>query len=1072
MLPTGKTCPEIPVALYRSKLLSVVVVDAQGRVRSANDKFRETFGKPQQRFEDTFFAEAHHPDDAAEVRRVVEQCRSRSDAVEVLTLRTLRPSGTFDETEWEFSALSGETEQTEGILCISHGIAQSEKQPQAFKSNEEKLLQISRSISDVYFTTDLELRTTYVSPSIEKVMGYPVEVSLIKPVEDRYPPDTLRRFREALREELEREKDGKAPKDRTRIIEGQQYHADGSLLSVNFHVSFLRDARGEPAGLQGIIRDVTESRRRAEELRLIKNRYEQMAIRSRTVVWEVDLDGLYTFVNSAIEVLYGHRISEIVGKRYFFELCPEEYRERFKADMLALIRSGEKFEGKEGVFLAADGTEVHVLTSGEPCFDKNGKITGYRGSGVDITAKKKAEAELRSSHERLSRLANASRTAVWDMDAEGIFTYVSREAEIVYGRKPQEMVGKYFYEFHPAEGREAFKAMAYELMKSGAVVANMENPMEKPSGEVGWLNTGGFPRYDDKGNMIGYSGSDTDITARKLAENALIEREHLLRELLLDKDRMAKMQAMLFDIASKYINIPLSEVPEAVRQSLREIGEYSGTHRVVVFSYDFAANTAKCLYEWSAPGIEPMIDRFQEVSLEDFPNMKEAHQSGRSLYVANTSNIDKTSPERDILIPRDVRTSFSFPMMRGGECVGFVGMESVGELHEYGDREEILLEVFSELLVNVQDREKSEKELSRMQVMLEETGQMSGVGGFEMNLKSGLHYWSAVTKHIHEVPMDFEPDIGSAIAFYKEGAAREEIKRLVEESITEGTPFEAELPIITARGNERVLKVQGRTEFDGGQPVRLYGTVSDITEKRRKEESERLLLEISQNQNDRLKNFAHIVAHNLRSHSGNIESLLGLIEDAREDLKDFDLMRLLRRVSDSLRDTLGHLSEVALLHTAEREPLADVKLKDHICGAIEAVGVDLHRDDVEIINELNGDEAAKALPAYLDSILLNLLTNALKYRSKERPCIIRISSAIEDRYLRLTVADNGMGIDLERHGAKIFGMFKTFHDHPEARGIGLFITKNQVESMGGRIDVESAENEGTSFHVRLLKAEG
>jgi signal transduction histidine kinase len=195
------------------------------------------------------------------------------------------------------------------------------------------------------------------------------------------------------------------------------------------------------------------------------------------------------------------------------------------------------------------------------------------------------------------------------------------------------------------------------------------------------------------------------------------------------------------------------------------------------------------------------------------------------------------------------------------------------------------------------------------------------------------------------------------------------------------------------------------------------------------------------------------------------------MEDAREDLKDFDLMRLLRRVSDSLRDTLGHLSEVALLHTSERVPLSEIQLNTHVHSAIEAVSGDLRRDDVEIINEINGTEVVKAIPAYLDSILLNLLTNAVKYRSKERPCLIRITATCEGRYLMLTVSDNGLGIDIERHGAKLFGMFKTFHDHPEARGIGLFITKNQVEAIGGRIDVESVENEGTSFHVRLLKAD-
>lgn len=942
MLPAKETSADIPSVFYRSKLFAVAAVDAQGRVKAVNEKFAQAFGKPQHRFEHTPFAEAHHPDDAPALKRALERCVENADVTETITLRTLRPTGEFDETEWEFTALPGNADGIRGVLCIGHGVAPSEKQAESRGMNEDTLLQISRGVADIYFTTDLHFNLTFISPSIEKVAGFTVREAMEMPIPDRYPPETLQRMSEVLAEEIALEQDPAADKNRTRTLEGHQYHADGSLIAVNFHVSFIRNEQGVATGLQGITRDVTEARRSAEELRITKERYEQIAVRSRTVVWEVDIDGKYTYMNSAAEALYGYDVSEIVGKLHFYDLSPPDYREEFKEEMLDLIRSGQKMEPQEAVFLSAAGAEIYVLASGEPCFDESGKITGYRGSG-------------------------------------------------------------------------------------------------------------------------------TDITERKKAENALMERENTLRELLIDKDRMAKMQSMLFDIALKYINIPLSRVPEAVQQSLRDIGEYTGTHRAVVFSYDFSNNTTRCLYEWTAPGIDSIIVDYQEIPLSYFPNMKEAHKAGRSIYVPNTGNLDEASPERDVLGPRNVRTSLSVPIMREGHCTGFVGIESVGELHDYGDREEILLDVFSGLLNNVQEREKNEKELFRMQVLLEETGQMSGVGGYEMNVKTGLHYWSAVTKQIHEVPMDFEPDIETAIEFYKEGAARDEIKRLVEDSLANGTQYDTVLPIITGKGNERIMKVQGRTEFVDGRAVRLYGTVTDITEMRRKEEREKLLLEISQNQNERLKNFAHIVAHNLRSHSGNIESLLGLIEESREDLKDFDLMRLLRRVSDSLRDTLGHLSEVALLHTAEREPLNDLNLNVHVESAVEVVSGNVKRDDVEIINALNGDETVKALPAYLDSILLNLLTNAIKYRSTERPCTVRITAAEDDRYLRLTVADNGLGIDLERHGGKLFGMFKTFHDHPEARGIGLFITKNQVESMGGRIDVESIEGEGTSFHVRLLR---
>jgi signal transduction histidine kinase len=115
----------------------------------------------------------------------------------------------------------------------------------------------------------------------------------------------------------------------------------------------------------------------------------------------------------------------------------------------------------------------------------------------------------------------------------------------------------------------------------------------------------------------------------------------------------------------------------------------------------------------------------------------------------------------------------------------------------------------------------------------------------------------------------------------------------------------------------------------------------------------------------------------------------------------------------------------------------------------------------KVIDEIN----LEVIPAYLDSILLNLITNAIKYRSPERQPIIEISTKTDGDYLVLLVKDNGLGLDLKKFKDKIFGMYKTFHNNPNSRGIGLFITKNQIEAMNGKIEVESEVNVGTTFKI-------
>ena len=99
----------------------------------------------------------------------------------------------------------------------------------------------------------------------------------------------------------------------------------------------------------------------------------------------------------------------------------------------------------------------------------------------------------------------------------------------------------------------------------------------------------------------------------------------------------------------------------------------------------------------------------------------------------------------------------------------------------------------------------------------------------------------------------------------------------------------------------------------------------------------------------------------------------------------------------------------------------------------------------------------------------NFLTNGIKYSSTERDSFIRISCEDTGRFICIKIEDNGIGIDLRRHGAKLFGMYKTFHKNEDARGIGLFITKNQIEAMGGRVEASSEINKGTVFSVLLKK---
>jgi signal transduction histidine kinase len=129
----------------------------------------------------------------------------------------------------------------------------------------------------------------------------------------------------------------------------------------------------------------------------------------------------------------------------------------------------------------------------------------------------------------------------------------------------------------------------------------------------------------------------------------------------------------------------------------------------------------------------------------------------------------------------------------------------------------------------------------------------------------------------------------------------------------------------------------------------------------------------------------------------------------------------------------------------------------------------IERMSFQIENEVSKETIIRGVPAYVDSAILNIITNSVKYRNKNKSSFLKIRSFFEKDFQVLEFEDNGIGIDLEKYKNDLFGLYKTFHDNKDSRGIGLFITKNQMEQMGGRIEITSRVDHGSTFRLYFLK---
>jgi len=221
--------------------------------------------------------------------------------------------------------------------------------------------------------------------------------------------------------------------------------------------------------------------------------------------------------------------------------------------------------------------------------------------------------------------------------------------------------------------------------------------------------------------------------------------------------------------------------------------------------------------------------------------------------------------------------------------------------------------------------------------------------------------------------------------------------------------------------------------------------------------------------NEQLEEFTQIVSHNLRSPVGNINSLIELMEntDKTEDFLQF--ISLLKQSGRSLLTTLDELNEVLQIKQNRSIEKQEVVFAEVFLKVRNMLIAHIGEINASVTYDFSKAPTISYPNIYLESILLNLLSNALKYHHPEKTPVIHFQTSKEGADLLLEVSDNGLGINLEKHGHQVFKLHKTFHKHPESKGIGLFMIKNQIETMGGEINIKSKEGKGTTFQICFFK---
>ena len=338
------------------------------------------------------------------------------------------------------------------------------------------------------------------------------------------------------------------------------------------------------------------------------------------------------------------------------------------------------------------------------------------------------------------------------------------------------------------------------------------------------------------------------------------------------------------------------------------------------------------------------------------------------------------------------------------------------------------------------------------------------VGSWYICLETNMVFWDDIVRLIHEAPKDYTPNISKGISFFTP-EFQEIAHKSLEACAKEGIPFDLEMQIITFNNRKLWIRSTAKPVIENNKIVGIKGVFQDIDETKKRELELQQSVLVIEAQNKQLLDFAHIVSHNLRSHSSNLEMVIDVLETVKNNSDREHILENLHDISRKLSETINNLNDVVTIKTALNDKLKPIDLEQHLLNVCGSIGEIIKRENATITHDFTIGKNIKHIPAYIDSILLNLLTNAIKYKHPKRHPIIHVFTTVVDNKLQLHVKDNGSGIDLDLHGNKLFGMYKTFHDHPDANGIGLFITKNQVEALGGNILIKSTPGIGSTFTI-------
>ncbi len=735
----------------------------------------------------------------------------------------------------------------------------------------------------------------------------------------------------------------------------------------------------------------------------------------RESVYFKDLEGRFIKANKACAKKHGlNDPADLVGKSDF-DLFEDEYAQLSHDDEQEIIRTKKPIFNKVEKEIFSDGQESvkWASTSKMPLYDDNGVLIGTYGITRDITAEMKAEERLKQGYEMLHNLSSHVPgffyMYTYNKNGTAGFPYASDGIRSVYELEPEDVkhdMSAISDRIHPEDRQTVIDSLKHSSKTLEDWFCDYRVLLPK-RGER-WLRGQASVEEQPAGSIIGY-GYIWDVTERRKIYNANMQLKSQFQAIF---DSVPNL-IFVKDFNGRFLM--------ANQAACKFFGK--AKEEIIGLKDEDLGVSSEMAVKYREDDLK--VIRFGEV--EFIPEMKSKNNSGQTVY------------HQTIKVP-------------------FV---------QQGSEKNASLAIVTDITYQKQ----IEKELSKRDVLFSKLSQQAPGFLYLHNVdKDGNVSFPFVSDGIVDVLELEKKELNNSIKPLMRRVHREDLIRVmksIEHSVKTQEEWDCEYRVVLPNKGTRWVKGRAKPELQEDGSVLSSGYLSDITLIKEKEYELNETLDIVGDQNKRLLNFAHIVSHNLRNHAGNISMLISLFDMEESEEEKKELLKYLKTASERLNISIEDLNEIIDKQYKTQNDLKELKPAEMIEKVKQILVSDILSYNVKFEDSIDEELTIEYNPAYLESIMLNLLSNAIKYRDPDRKPAIHINLYKKEGHVYFEVADNGLGIDMEKHGDKLFGMYSTFHGNENSKGIGLFITKNQIESLGGSITVESELGKGTTFKIKL-----